>query len=224
LSCDSEYFSLGPISIVTNFQATKPFIYILNDTSTVIQAPNLFLNPLSMSFNDINREQRLASQFLISCGTVLLRSPLPPNTADTKVVLIRSLRGSANRKNIVLPKGRSEPGEPPAVTALRETQEETGYACELLPLAIPSAQPNVASVNTEPLAIQTRIIPSGQLKLVYFFAATTKGSMGEHSEEDQDYETIELSISEAKEKLTHKEDAQLVDFVFKLLLNRAGNL
>lgn len=50
-----------------------------------------------------------------------------PVFADGSVCLIRNFRIAVGRTLLELPAGTLEPGEDPAVTALRELSEETGY-------------------------------------------------------------------------------------------------
>jgi len=71
-------------------------------------------------------EQPPSSHFLISGGSILFASIQAP----LRVCLIyRKARGEW-----LLPKGRKDRGENVTATAVRETFEETGYPCELLPL------------------------------------------------------------------------------------------
>ena len=50
-----------------------------------------------------------------------------PITADGKAVLVRQYRHGAQRVTLEMPGGLVEPGEDPAVAAMRECLEETGY-------------------------------------------------------------------------------------------------
>jgi len=58
-----------------------------------------------------------------------------PVDAEGNLLLVRQWRRAANEILIELPAGTLEPNEPPATAALRELQEETGYAAKaLIPL------------------------------------------------------------------------------------------
>jgi ADP-ribose pyrophosphatase len=61
----------------------------------------------------------------------LMRHPgavvIAPLLDDGRVCLIRNWRLSVQRTLVELPAGTLEPGEPPAATAARELEEETGY-------------------------------------------------------------------------------------------------
>jgi ADP-ribose pyrophosphatase len=64
-------------------------------------------------------------------------------TPDEQVVLIRQWRFGAQEVSLEIPGGMIDPGESPAVAAVRELREETGYeAAEWLDLG--SIQPNPA--------------------------------------------------------------------------------
>lgn len=55
-------------------------------------------------------------------------------TPDDKVVFVRQWRYACGRAMLELPAGKLEPGEDPAVCALRELAEETPYAAEKVEL------------------------------------------------------------------------------------------
>jgi ADP-ribose pyrophosphatase len=58
-----------------------------------------------------------------------------PLTDDGQVLLVRQYRYAPRRWLLEVPAGKLDPGEPPAVCAKRELQEEVGYlAGELIPL------------------------------------------------------------------------------------------
>ncbi|MER1985502.1 MAG: NUDIX hydrolase [Solibacillus sp.] len=50
-------------------------------------------------------------------------------TDDGKILLVEQYRKALERSIIEIPAGKLEPGEKPEVTARRELEEETGYAC-----------------------------------------------------------------------------------------------
>ncbi|KAF8487527.1 hypothetical protein DFH94DRAFT_707023 [Russula ochroleuca] len=67
-----------------------------------------------------------SSNFLICSGSILFASTRAP----LQVCLLRH----TERHEWLLPKGRKDRGECVPATAIRETFEETGYPCRLLPL------------------------------------------------------------------------------------------
>ena len=103
-----------------------------------------------------NESVFLTGDFVISAGCVLFRRS--PNASRTlQICLIH-----ASRARWLLPKGRKDVGESIDVTAARETYEETGYVCELVPVHMPTRAPipgdtrNIVTVReniTEPIAI-----------------------------------------------------------------------
>ncbi|HUQ53239.1 MAG TPA: NUDIX hydrolase [Gammaproteobacteria bacterium] len=65
-----------------------------------------------------------------------------PVTADNQVVLVRQYRHGNRRVTLEIPGGLVDPGEDPAVSALRECLEETGYrARTALPLGVVAPNP-----------------------------------------------------------------------------------
>lgn len=53
-------------------------------------------------------------------------------TEDNKIVLVEQFRKALERTIVEIPAGKLEQGEDPKVCAIRELEEETGYACEKL--------------------------------------------------------------------------------------------
>jgi ADP-ribose pyrophosphatase len=65
-----------------------------------------------------------------------------PITADGHAVLVRQYRHGCQRVTLEIPAGLVDPGEDPAVAALRECLEETGYrAREALSLGVVNPNP-----------------------------------------------------------------------------------
>ena len=79
-----------------------------------------------MALSKLPTEQFLSPNFLICSGTILFASTRAP----LQVCLLRH----TERNEWLLPKGRKDRGEGVPATAVRETFEETGYLCRLLPL------------------------------------------------------------------------------------------
>ena len=53
-----------------------------------------------------------------------------PVTEEGKLVLVEQYRKALERSLIEIPAGKIDPGEEPAVTAVRELEEETGYGAK----------------------------------------------------------------------------------------------
>ncbi|KAJ6513365.1 NUDIX hydrolase domain-like protein [Mycena sanguinolenta] len=119
-----------------------------------------------------------SEDFVVSAGCVLFRK----NTG-LEICLLHDLTKEA----WVLPKGRKDCGESIAAAAVRETFEEIGYPCALLPLRMPTRAPvpgvNGADASTvvedisEPIAVVVEDRGSGGegLKLVWWYVARCTG-------------------------------------------------
>ncbi len=68
----------------------------------------------------------VARQVIMHPGAVTI----VPLLAGNRVCLIRNFRVAVSKALIELPAGTIDPAEPPALTASRELQEETGYTVE----------------------------------------------------------------------------------------------
>ena len=147
-----------------------------------------------------------SDKFAISCGTVTL------DLRARKVLVI------IWRKNgeYLLPKGRKDIGEGLETTALRETFEETGFNCQLLPHSFPTlATMDPAKTideegqsTVEPFAVTQRTT-DGKLKIIFWYLAqadsTTPKTHGTQMA-DEDFETVWVEEAKVLEKLTFNED------------------
>jgi 8-oxo-dGTP pyrophosphatase MutT (NUDIX family) len=86
-----------------------------------------------MALSRLPTEQYQSSNFLICSGSILFASTRAP----LQVCLLRH----TERNEWLLPKGRKDRGERVPATAIRETFEETGYPCRLLPLDMVTRAP-----------------------------------------------------------------------------------
>ena len=134
--------------------------------------------------------------FPISAGGVVYR--LQENTPE---ILICG-RHQAGGWLWALPKGTPEAGESIPNTALREVLEETGLEVSL--------SKRIDSVNYWFLrnADQVRCY-----KTVYFYLMTTVGGSIENHDEEFD-EVVWMSIQNAKEKLTYKDEFSILEKAF----------
>lgn len=76
-----------------------------------------------------------SSDFVTSAGCILFRkSPIDPN--QVQICLLHQPKDDTlkRKEKWILPKGRKDLGETVEVTAVRETYEETGFPCELMPV------------------------------------------------------------------------------------------
>ncbi|KAF7908796.1 uncharacterized protein EAE98_008475 [Botrytis deweyae] len=153
-------------------------------------------NPRSMHFSD---------KFAISCGTVTL------DLQARKVLIILW------RKNgeYMIPKGRKDIGEGLETTAVRETFEETGFQCQLLPHSFPTLattdpveKTGDVGQSTEPFAVTQRTT-DGKLKIIFWYLAqadSTAPKIHDTQMEDEDFDTVWVEEAKVLEKLTYDED------------------
>jgi len=116
--------------------------------------------------------QYFSDKFVVSAGCVLFRK----NGVGALEICVLHER---NTDEWLLPKGRKDCSEDLAAAAVRETFEETGYPCALLPCRMPTRAPipgtngpdTVALVDgaTEPFALTVREQGERGVKLVWWF-------------------------------------------------------
>ncbi|GAP91700.1 putative NUDIX domain [Rosellinia necatrix] len=153
-----------------------------------------------------------SEQFVESAGTILFR------LSTCEICVLHLLQ----RDEYVLPKGRRNLGESRRTTAIRETTEETGIPCRLLPVnmlsrvcpAIETEQlPDEARLYREicePIAVQQRRLGDSHLKLTWWFVgAVNEDEPLSHYERDK-FEVEFHSYDEALRKLTFRDDRKVV--------------
>src|ERR1700683_1542782 len=133
--------------------------------------------------------QYTSSAFVVSAGSVLFRE-----AQDTKHLQICILYHRA-KQVYLLPKGRKDCGETVEAAAVRETFEETGYPCELLPCRMPTRAPlpgvnskdavRMADGLTEPIVMTLRQLGDAKVKVIWWFATRIKGNAVEKVEGTQ---------------------------------------
>lgn len=136
----------------------------------------------------------LAGDFIVSAGSVLFRrvrpapSPFPSQSPSTSTITQQPAADTSleicilhdiKRNRWLLPKGRQDVGEDLRSTAVRETYEESGWCCTLLPLYIPTraTEPGVGRAPdaavlrwcTEAIALSTFDRGAKGVKLVYWY-------------------------------------------------------
>lgn len=121
-------------------------------------------------------------QFVVCAGTILFR--FPTNTGETlEICLLYHLR----KTEYLLPKGRKDQREGSlGETAVRETYEETGYPCSLLPVTLFTRAPiprvdikdNRAGLPVEnciePFAMTMRHVADDDVKMIWWFLAEVR--------------------------------------------------
>ncbi|KAJ7637671.1 NUDIX hydrolase domain-like protein [Mycena polygramma] len=112
--------------------------------------------------------QYFAPQFVISAGCILFRKG---EEGGLEICVLHD----RNTDEWVLPKGRKDCGESIEAAAVRETYEETGYACALLPVRMSTRAPapGVAIVEgiSEPIAVVVRDQGARGIKMVWWYIA-----------------------------------------------------
>lgn len=122
-------------------------------------------------------------------------------TADKKIVFVEQYRKALEKSIIEIPAGKLEPGEEPAVTAIRELEEETGYTTEHLEY--------VTSFYSSPGF-------ADELLYLYFTDQLIPVEEKKELDEDEFVELIELTLEEA-EKLVEEERIHDVKTAYALL-------
>ncbi|KAJ7052594.1 NUDIX hydrolase domain-like protein [Mycena amicta] len=120
--------------------------------------------------------QYSSSKFVVSAGCVLFRKQ-----ADLEICILHDRKTD----EWLLPKGRKDCGESTADAAVRETFEETGYPCELLPCRMATRAPP-AGVNgvdkvevvdcTEPFSVIIRDQGERGIKIVWWYIGRATGA------------------------------------------------
>lgn len=156
--------------------------------------------------------QLSAHCFVLSAGTVTF------DQKKDRICLVQNKKGE-----FFLPKGRKNVGESLEAAAIRETYEETGFSCKLLPVTMPSRvtprsgskahYPDVVRMFegvTEPICISIRPGPNGSQKIIFWFIATTDGSYTKETqiENEQQFHVDFYTIEDAIAKLTFEEDKE----------------
>jgi len=159
-----------------------------------------------------------SSDFVIAAGCILFRRS--PATNQIQICLLYSPAKDGKEEKWGLPKGRKDTGESIETTAVRETFEETGYPCELIPVRMPTRAP-APGVNakdtvrlvddaTEPVAVTLRDLGREGCKFVWWFIGRVKGygteKMAGTQTESEDYISEFFDADEAVEKVTTERD------------------
>ncbi|RYP68801.1 hypothetical protein DL771_006419 [Monosporascus sp. 5C6A] len=165
-----------------------------------------------MAASRFETEMYASEQFVESAGTILFR-------LSTREICVLHL---LQRDEYVLPKGRLNLGEPRQDTATRETTEETGIPCRLLPVNMlsrvcPAVETDQLADEArlyrgicEPIAMQKRRVGEGHVKLIWWFVgAVNEGEQVGQYEKDK-FKVEFHSYDEALRKLTFNDDRKVV--------------
>ena len=182
---------------------------VVNPVSlTILAHSNLGAN---MATSRFKTDMYPAERFVESAGTILFR------LSTREVCILHSLQSN----EYVLPKGRRNLGESRQATATRETTEETGVPCRLLPVDLlsrvcPAIETEHMPDETrlfksvcEPIAVHTRHIGEGEMKLIWWFVAAVNEGEPIHQHEDK-FKVEFHSCDAVLQKLTFAVDRELV--------------
>ncbi|KAJ7274504.1 NUDIX hydrolase domain-like protein [Mycena haematopus] len=162
-------------------------------------------------------KQYFSHDFVVAAGCVLFRK-----TKDGGLEIC--VLHDRNKDQWVLPKGRKDCGESIEAAAIRETFEETGYPCQLLPIRMPTRAlapgvnapdgVSVLSGVTEPIAVVIRDMTAGGrgIKMVWWYIARATGAervLGTQTAWEA-YDAEWVRAEEAGERLTFESDRETV--------------
>jgi len=170
-----------------------------------------------------------SSDFVIAAGCVLFRKS--PKTGQLQLCLIYVAPEDGKGAKWLLPKGRKDLGESIATVAVRETFEETGYPCELLPCRMPTRAtiPGVYTTDvarvvdeaTEPVAVSVRNLGKDGYKFIWWFLAKVKENTIEKvigtQMETENYVSEFFDVEEGIAKLTRKSDQDVAGQAFAIV-------
>ncbi|KIK98323.1 hypothetical protein PAXRUDRAFT_823967 [Paxillus rubicundulus Ve08.2h10] len=167
--------------------------------------------------------------FVICAGSVLLRKD--PQRKEWQICILHSPKAEV----YVLPKGRKDCGESIEVTATRETFEETGYDCKLLPCTMTTRAPlphvnmvdapHVVEGATEPFAFTVRNLGEKGTKIIWWYLTIATGEVKRQGTQtnSEDFHSEFVEAGKALKKLTFQDDQEVVRKALKLVRDlRAG--
>lgn len=160
----------------------------------------------------------------MSAGSVLFRRE--DKVGKLQICLIHQL----DRDEWLLPKGRKDCGESIEAAAVRETYEETGYACELVPLRMPTRvtvagedhtdEPVLRDAVLEPMSIVLQDRGGKGAKVIWWFVARIKdGASKVHGTQmaTENYESHFLEAEQAISRLSFQGYRDIAQQAFDLV-------
>ena len=170
-------------------------------------------------------EQFPASHFATCGGSILIDTTRAP----LKVCLLRRTTLD-EREEWVLPKGHKDRGEDVTQAAVRETYEESGYPCQLLPLNVTTlapaagqqtpAPPELVPKCKEPFMLTLRRCKDTSVKLIsWFVTVRTPGAEKVNGTQmaTESFESAFFGIDEALECATFQTDRQVIAVAIELV-------
>ena len=142
-----------------------------------------------------------AGSFAICAGTV------PLDVAHRRALVLHDLPTN----EYLLSKGHKDAGETLEAAAIRETEEELGYACKLLPHSLATNATELkGKQHTEPIAVQQRT-RDGIRKLIFWYvtSVTEKDKTKQQLGDGEDFETVWVVWDELDKVLTFEDDRKI---------------
>ncbi|CAF1162006.1 unnamed protein product [Adineta steineri] len=166
-----------------------------------------------------------SNQFVLCAGSILIKK------STREVCLINHLGQWG------LPKGRKNVNEALSISAVRETFEETGYHCSLMPLTMETRATPLTTTNehlqdvarkinniSEPFSISLRQIggtPTNR-KIIFWYVTQMDEAFPRQENTqmiNENFEVKLISLEEATSLLTHDDDKDLVRKAFELFIH-----
>ncbi|KAF9229631.1 hypothetical protein BS17DRAFT_771704 [Gyrodon lividus] len=162
--------------------------------------------------------------FVICAGSVLLRKDL--RGKGWQICILHSPKAEV----YVLPKGRKDCGESIEDAATRETFEETGYECKLLPctMTIRAPLPHVNMVDTphvmesvtEPFAVTVRSLGEEKgTKIIWWYLTIAMDEVKRQGTQTdtEDFHSEFVEAGKAIKRLTFQDDREIATKALKLV-------
>ncbi|KAF5625023.1 NUDIX domain protein [Fusarium sp. NRRL 52700] len=170
-----------------------------------------------MTTSHYKTETFTSENLVESAGTILF------HLSTSQICILHDIK----RNEYILPKGRRHPGESRRDTAIRETTEETGIPCRLLPIDMKSRlcsseerdapdEVRVFKDVCEPISVQMRRIGEGEMKLIWWYVAAVNENETAGRCEDE-FEVEWYGYREVLGKLTFQNDRELVTRAIELV-------
>lgn len=150
----------------------------------------------------------LSSNFVESAGMILFK------LSTRQVCLIHYTK----RNEWLLAKGRRDIGESREKAAVRETEEETGFKCRLLPIAMTTKQPRPGYDDfdggrqegiCEPFVVMQRVLKDGSMKMIWWYIGAIDES-ADVGKGEAEFKSRLFGFEEALEVLTFQSDREVV--------------